>query len=52
MKITYDTKIAKKKVMKGKQNLRKKPFFWFIAGWSNRAFTIFTVISPSPKLLL
>lgn len=27
MKITYDTKIAKKKVMKGKQNLRKNLFF-------------------------
>ena len=42
----------KKKGIKGKQNLRKKPFFWSIAGWSNRAITIFTIMSPSPKLLL
>ena len=56
MKITYNSKIAKKKTrkkgIKGKQNVRKKPFFGSIAGWSNRAITIFTVMSPSPKLLL
>ena len=56
MKITYNSKIAKKKTrkkgIKGKQNVRKNLFFWSIAGWSNRAITIFTVMSPSPKLLL
>ena len=53
MKITYNSKIAKKKKRnQGKAKCEKKPFFWSIAGWSNRAITIFTVMSPSPKLLL
>ena len=42
----------KKKRNQGKAKWEKKPFFWSIAGWSNRAITIFTVMSPSPKLLL
>ena len=42
----------KKKRNQGKAKCEKNPFFWSIAGWSNRAITIFTVMSPSPKLLL
>ena len=42
----------KKKRNQGKAKCEKNPFFWSIAGWSNRAITMFTVMSPSPKLLL
>ena len=45
-------KNSKKESNEGKAKSEKKPFFWSTAGWSNRAITIFTVMSPSPKLLL
>ena len=45
-------KNSKKESNEGKAKSEKKPFFWSTAGWSNRAIRIFTVMSPSPKLLL
>ena len=52
LQLKNSKKENKKKRNQGKAKCEKKPFFWSIAGRSNRAFTIFTVISPSPKLLL
>ena len=52
LQLKNSKKENKKKRNQGKAKCEKKPFFWSIAGWSNRAFTIFTVMSPSPKLLL
>lgn len=52
LQLKNSKKENKKKRNQGKAKCEKKPFFGSIAGWSNRAITIFTVMSPSPKLLL